>query len=207
MPGVSAEALQSYIEEAERGYDVDSLPSIPNPISPSHIVPADLIEKISERAARDNVSAEQIIRRALEQYLKSAQHFLRRDHFSPTPSPRHISVGGACNNAGMTPSTTTAPRAELHKTIWRIANDLRGTVDGWDFKAYVLGFLFYRFISEHLTNFLNEQERAAGNSDFDYAKISDEEAEWGRGETVSEKGFFILPSELFANVRSRAQAG
>lgn len=92
-------------------------------------------------------------------------------------------------------------------TIWRIANDLRGTVDGWDFKAYVLGFLFYRFISEHLTNFLNEQERAAGNSDFDYAKISDEEAEWGRGETVSEKGFFILPSELFANVRSRAQAG
>lgn len=59
VPGVSAEALQSYIEEAERGYDVDSLPSIPNPISPSHIVPADLIERISERAARDNVSAEQ----------------------------------------------------------------------------------------------------------------------------------------------------
>ena len=80
----------------------------------------------------------------------------------------------------MTPSTTTAQRAELHKTIWRIANDLRGTVDGWDFKAYVLGFLFYRFISEHLTNYLNEQEHAAGNLDFDYAKLSDEDAEFGR---------------------------
>jgi type I restriction-modification system DNA methylase subunit len=50
-------------------------------------------------------------------------------------------------------------RAELHKTIWRIANDLRGSVDGWDFKTYVLGMLFYRFISENLTSYLNEQER------------------------------------------------
>ncbi|VEI13283.1 type I restriction-modification system subunit M [Trueperella bialowiezensis] len=107
----------------------------------------------------------------------------------------------------MTPSTTTAQRAELHKTIWRIANDLRGTVDGWDFKAYVLGFLFYRFISENLTNYLNEQERKAGNPDFDYAKLPDELAEVGRAETVAEKGFFILPSELFENVRARAHAG
>ena len=52
-----------------------------------------------------------------------------------------------------------AERAELHKTIWRIANDLRGSVDGWDFKTYVLGMLFYRFISENLTVYLNEQER------------------------------------------------
>lgn len=52
-----------------------------------------------------------------------------------------------------------AERAELHKTIWRIANDLRGSVDGWDFKSYVLGFLFYRFISENLTDYLNEKER------------------------------------------------
>lgn len=61
-----------------------------------------------------------------------------------------------------------AERAELHKTIWRIANDLRGSVDGWDFKSYVLGFLFYRFISENLTDYLNEKERqgilAAGGS-------------------------------------------
>ncbi|MEI2642596.1 MAG: type I restriction-modification system subunit M N-terminal domain-containing protein [Candidatus Nanopelagicales bacterium] len=61
-------------------------------------------------------------------------------------------------------------RAELHKTIWRIANDLRGSVDGWDFKSYVLGLLFYRFISENLTAYLNTQERAAGNADFDYTQ-------------------------------------
>jgi type I restriction enzyme M protein len=96
-------------------------------------------------------------------------------------------------------------RAELHKTIWRIANDLRGSVDGWDFKTYVLGILFYRFISENLTSYLNEQERRAGSADFDYAKLTDTDAEFGRAETVKEKGFYILPSELFANVRARAR--
>jgi type I restriction enzyme M protein len=95
-------------------------------------------------------------------------------------------------------------RAELHRTIWRIANDLRGSVDGWDFKSYVLGMLFYRFISENLTAYLNRLEREAGNPDFDYAKLGDDEAEPGRDTTVDEKGFFILPSELFANVRARA---
>jgi type I restriction enzyme M protein len=98
-----------------------------------------------------------------------------------------------------------AQRAELHKTIWRIANDLRGSVDGWDFKTYVLGTLFYRFISENLTAYLNEQEHRAGSSDFDYAALGDVEAERGRRETVAEKGFYILPSELFANVRERAR--
>lgn len=96
-------------------------------------------------------------------------------------------------------------RVELHKTIWRIANDLRGSVDGWDFKSYVLGMLFYRFISENLAGYLNEQERKAGNTDFDYATLSDEDAEFGRVETVKEKGFYILPSELFVNVRARAR--
>lgn len=104
----------------------------------------------------------------------------------------------------MAPTTKEAQRAELHKTIWRIANDLRGSVDGWDFKAYVLGMLFYRFISENLCAYLNELERKAGNPDFDYAELSDERAEFGRAETVAEKGFYILPSELFANVRKRA---
>lgn len=97
-----------------------------------------------------------------------------------------------------------AQRAELHKTIWRIANDLRGSVDGWDFKSYVLGMLFYRFISENLTVYLNGLERAAGDADFDYAKLADSDAEFGRKDTVAEKGFFILPSELFENVRKRA---
>ena len=96
-------------------------------------------------------------------------------------------------------------RAELHKTIWRIANDLRGSVDGWDFKTYVLGMLFYRFISENLTGYLNEQEHCAGNADFDYTVLSDQDAEFGRTETIREKGFYILPSELFANVRSKAR--
>ncbi|MCR1982979.1 type I restriction-modification system subunit M [Cellulosimicrobium cellulans] len=97
-------------------------------------------------------------------------------------------------------------RAELHKTIWRIANDLRGSVDGWDFKSYVLGFLFYRYISENLTAYLNAGEHEAGNADFDYAKTSNVEvtdADLVAG-IVAEKGFFIRPSELFANVRSRA---
>ena len=88
-------------------------------------------------------------------------------------------------------------RAELHKTIWAIANDLRGSVDGWDFKQYVLGMLFYRFISENLTNYLNNGEKDAGNKDFDYEKLSDSDAEFGRIDTVVEKGFYILPSELF----------
>jgi type I restriction enzyme M protein len=96
-------------------------------------------------------------------------------------------------------------RAELHKTIWRIANDLRGSVDGWDFKTYVLGILFYRFISENLTAYLNDHQRRAGDANFDYRNLSDKEAEFGRKETVAEKGFFILPSELFDNVRKKAK--
>ncbi len=102
-------------------------------------------------------------------------------------------------------SNREVERAELHKIIWRIANDLRGSVDGWDFKSYVLGMLFYRFISENLTSYLNEQERKAGTEDFDYAGLSDDLAEQGRAETVKEKGFYILPSELFVNLRARAR--
>lgn len=107
-----------------------------------------------------------------------------------------------------------AERAELHKTIWRIANDLRGSVDGWDFKSYVLGFLFYRFISENLTDYLNEKERqgilAAGGSQeeadsFDFASLTNEEAEDGRAATVADKGFYIRPTDLFSNVRARAK--
>jgi type I restriction enzyme M protein len=96
-------------------------------------------------------------------------------------------------------------KAELHKTIWKIANDLRGSVDGWDFKQYVLGTLFYRFISENLTNYLNEHQQKAGIKDFDFSKLTDKEAEFGRKETVLEKGFFILPSELFLNVKKNAK--
>ena len=95
-------------------------------------------------------------------------------------------------------------REELHKAIWNIANDLRGSVDGWDFKQYVLGIMFYRYISENITNYINADEHAAGNTDFNYADLSDEEAEEAREDMVNTKGFFILPSQLFVNVRKKA---
>ncbi|NJL96503.1 type I restriction-modification system subunit M [Candidatus Gracilibacteria bacterium] len=96
-------------------------------------------------------------------------------------------------------------RAELHRAIWQIANDLRGSIDGWDFKQYVLGMLFYRFISENLTNYINKEEQKL-HPEFNYANITDEAAEFGRTETLADKGFYILPSELFVNVRKKAPA-
>lgn len=102
-------------------------------------------------------------------------------------------------------TTKEQERTELHRAIWQIANDLRGSVDGWDFKTYVLGMLFYRFISENLTNYINADERRSGKKDFDYANLSDKQAEFGRSDTVKEKGFYILPSELFVNVRKNAR--
>ena len=91
-------------------------------------------------------------------------------------------------------------RAELHKTIWKIANDLRGSVDGWEFKAYVLGSIFYRYISENIANYLNNLQEQADGEAFDYAALSDEDAEEAREMVVEEKGYFILPSQLFCNV-------
>lgn len=95
-------------------------------------------------------------------------------------------------------------RDELHRAIWAIADDLRGSVDGWDFKSYVLGTMFYRYISENLVNYINDGEIEAGNEGFDYAKLSDSEAEEAREGLIEEKGFFILPSELFCNVTAKA---
>lgn len=91
-------------------------------------------------------------------------------------------------------------REELHRAIWSIANDLRGSVDGWDFKQYVLGMLFYRYISENITEYINKNEKEAGNEDFDYASIDDDMAISIREEIVESKGFFILPSQLFENI-------
>lgn len=96
-------------------------------------------------------------------------------------------------------------REELHKAIWNIANDLRGSVDGWDFKQYVLGIMFYRYVSENIANYIDKGEHAAGNADFCYANLSDEDAEQARKDMVETKGFFILPSQLFVNVRKRAK--
>lgn len=96
-------------------------------------------------------------------------------------------------------------RTELHNTIWKIADNLRGSVDGWDFKAYVLGMLFYRYISENFANYVNKGEWEAGDKEFDYAKLEDEYAQEIRDEMVETKGFFILPSQLFCNVKNNAR--
>lgn len=89
-----------------------------------------------------------------------------------------------------------AERKALQSAIWKIADELRGSVDGWDFKQYVLGVLFYRFISESLENYINEAEGAG----FAYAELSDDKAKDAKDEIVRQKGFFILPSELFSNI-------
>jgi type I restriction enzyme M protein len=102
-------------------------------------------------------------------------------------------------------ATSTQQKQELFKTIWATAEDLRNSVDGWDFKQYVLGFLFYRFISENITNYINQLQCEAGFKDFNYEAFSDQEAENARAMIVQEKGFFILPSELFCNVRAKAK--
>lgn len=87
-------------------------------------------------------------------------------------------------------------RAELHRTIWAIANDLRGSVDGWDFKNYVLGFLFYRFISEDLTAHLNNEEAESGNTDFDYA---DFDGDWMTA--FLKKGIEFYPTDHCGVIR------
>ena len=103
-------------------------------------------------------------------------------------------------------SISANERAELHRTIWRIANDLRGSVDGWDFKQYVLGMMFYRFISENLTEYITYEEQEAGAEGFDYAQMSDSEIDLDVvQEIVKERGFFLYPSQLFENVYAQAR--
>ena len=102
-------------------------------------------------------------------------------------------------------ATSTQQKQELFKTIWSIANELRGSVDGWDFKQYVLGMLFYRYISENITNYINRLQAEAGEKDFDYARFNDTDAVSVKEDIVREKGFFILPSQLFCNVRRNAK--
>ncbi|MGQ0286193.1 type I restriction-modification system subunit M [Pasteurellaceae bacterium 22721_9_1] len=100
--------------------------------------------------------------------------------------------------------TSQQQRAELHRRIWQIANDVRGSVDGWDFKQYVLGTLFYRFISEH---FIAHMER--GDSSLNYASFSDNDPRLSlelKNDIIKEKGYFIYPSQLFENVVKTAHS-
>lgn len=98
--------------------------------------------------------------------------------------------------------TSSQQRAELQRRIWQIANDVRGAVDGWDFKQYVLGALFYRFISENFAAYIE-----GGDDDINYAELSDlvitPEI---REDAVKTKGYFIYPSQLFANVAAKANS-
>ena len=107
----------------------------------------------------------------------------------------------------MAVTTNAQEKQELFKTIWKIADDLRGKVDGWDFKAYVLGTLFYRYLSENIADRINKQEREAGDSEFDYASLCDDDVNGVEGfceELIKEIGFFLYPSQLFCNVVENA---
>ena len=97
--------------------------------------------------------------------------------------------------------TNMQQRAELHRRIWQIANDVRGSVDGWDFKQYVLGALFYRFISENFADYIE-----AGDDSVNYAQFDDANPilDAIKDDTIKAKGFFIYPSQLFVNVAKNA---
>lgn len=96
-------------------------------------------------------------------------------------------------------------QTELFRTIWAIANDLRGAVDGWTFKAYVLGAIFYRYISEDICRYVAKIQAEAGEANFDYAAMSDDDAETAHDMIVDEMGYFIKPSQLFKNVLKTAE--
>ena len=94
-------------------------------------------------------------------------------------------------------------RDELHRRIWQIANDVRGAVDGWDFKQYVLGALFYRFISENFANYIE-----GGDDSVDYSTFNDNDPIIAaiKEDTIKAKGYFIYPSQLFKNVVANANS-
>ncbi|KER02921.1 type I restriction-modification system subunit M [Photorhabdus temperata subsp. temperata] len=96
--------------------------------------------------------------------------------------------------------TSTQQRAELQRQIWQIANDVRGSVDGWDFKQYVLGTLFYRFISENFANYIE-----GGDESINYAELSDDIiTDDIKDDAIKTKGYFIYPSQLFVNIAASA---
>ena len=96
--------------------------------------------------------------------------------------------------------TSIAQRQELQNKIWKIANDVRGSVDGWDFKQFVLGTLFYRFISENFTNYIE-----GGDENVNYPSLSDDVITPEiKDDAIKTKGYFIYPSQLFVNVAKNA---
>ena len=98
--------------------------------------------------------------------------------------------------------SSAAQRAELQSKIWKIANDVRGSVDGWDFKQYVLGTLFYRFISENFSNYIEGGDESVKYAELDDSIITEEIKE----DAIKTKGYFIYPSQLFANIAKNANS-
>jgi type I restriction enzyme M protein len=95
---------------------------------------------------------------------------------------------------------STEQRAKLQSQIWKIADDVRGSVDGWDFKQYVLGTLFYRFISENFTNYME-----GGDENINYAELDDDVITPEiKEDAIKTKGYFIYPSQLFCNIAKNA---
>ena len=98
--------------------------------------------------------------------------------------------------------TSIMQREALRAAIWKIANEVRGAVDGWDFKQFVLGTLFYRFISENFSNFME-----AGNESIDYAHFPDSAITPAiKDDAIKSKGYFIYPNQLFVNVAKGANS-
>lgn len=120
------------------------------------------------------------------------------------PAPLAMQNASRAMNKEQDQRTQERERAELHKTIWGIADKLRGAVSGWDFKQYVLGTLFYRFLSEKIARIADEEQRAAGDSAFSYASLPDEDALPAKDILVRKLGFFLRPSHLFSRVHAAA---
>lgn len=96
--------------------------------------------------------------------------------------------------------TSNMQRAQLQAQIWKIANEVRGAVDGWDFKQFVLGTLFYRFISENFTKYIQ-----GGDESVDYANLPDNVITPEiKDDAIKTKGYFIYPSQLFVNIAKTA---
>ncbi|KAF7276099.1 hypothetical protein GWI33_010925, partial [Rhynchophorus ferrugineus] len=96
--------------------------------------------------------------------------------------------------------TSTQQRALLQRQIWQIANEVRGAVDGWDFKQYVLGTLFYRFISENFANYIEGDDESIKYAELADSVITPEI----KADAIKTKGYFIAPSQLFSNIAKKA---
>ncbi len=120
-------------------------------------------------------------------------------NYSPNSSSKSPSKSSSNSSSSTVSNNALQQRDELHAAIWRIADDVRGAIDGWDFKQYVLCTLFYRFISEHFVSYIDP------DGSYDYIHLNDDAVDAEAIDmAVRAKGYFIRPSHLFANVVANA---